>query len=92
MVDGVLTSQVISVTSQLIKKKFFDFETNPVRVDKSGLHRKKSTFRLCSLAAYDSPLKKTRKNQKTLGGTCQKKRTRMKPFIFRCIGQTDGKN
>ena len=64
----------------LLKKKFFDFETNPVRVDKSGLHRKKSTFRLFSLAAYDSPLKKTRKNQKTLGGTCQKKRTRMKPF------------
>ena len=45
-------------------KIFFDFETNPVRVDKSGLHRKKSTFRLFSLAAYDSPLKKTPKKSK----------------------------
>ena len=40
----------------LLEKICFDFEPNPVRVDKSGLHLKKSTFRFFSLAAYDSPL------------------------------------
>ena len=82
MVDGVLTSQVISISSQLIKKFFFfDFETNPVRVDKSGLHRKKSTFRLFSLAAYDSPLKKNPKKSKNARGYMSKKKNPYETFI-----------
>ena len=64
----------------LLEKICFDFEPNPVRVDKSGLHLKKSTFRLFSLAAYDSPLKKTPKKSKNARGYMSKKRTRMKPL------------
>ena len=64
----------------LWKKFCFDSEPNPLRVDKSGLHRKKSNFRLFLTAASYSPLQKTPKKPKNVGGTCQKKRTRMSPF------------
>ena len=58
VVDRVLTSQS---QVNLYKKKFSNSERNPLRVEKSGLHRKKSTFRLFLTAASYSPLRKTRK-------------------------------
>ena len=64
----------------LLEKNCFDFEPNPVRVDKSGLHLKKSTFRLFSLAAYDSPLKKTPKKSKNARGYMSKKKNPYETF------------
>ena len=49
-----------------MKKICFDSEPNPLRVDKSGLHRKKSTFRLFLTAASYSPLQKTPKKTKNV--------------------------
>ena len=63
-----------------MKKICFDSEPNPLRVDKSGLHRKKSTFRLFLTAASYSPLQKTPKKTKNVGGYMSKKRTRMSPL------------
>ena len=58
VVDRVLTSQS---QVNLYKKNFSNSERNPLRVEKSGLHRKKSTFRLFLTAASYSPLRKTLK-------------------------------
>ena len=64
-VVGVVVSGLVVEFKFTYTKKFFsNSERNPLRVEKSGLHRKKSTFRLFLTVASYSPLQKTPKETK----------------------------